>query len=264
MNRSNEILRLLLDADDSEEADLVKSVAGRSEAELDVQLAQMLPELVKAKEAYLKKPNTRISIDTNPHGQTFCYGEFGRGRASVTATLAYIDPEKGWVRDNWHGVMEAEEGEFKELFGGTPRPRYIPFGTLVHNTLAEEHLIPAFLDAIESIAPEEAEELRFNHAEEINLGDPEFCWETLLDALNRHVPPYSFFGAHIGNSSDFGVWPSEEAIFEASKDRPEELQTVKEGEPLPSGSKYVAVQNRDGFTIALIDGGTGEEIWRYE
>lgn len=262
MSHVNEIVRALLEADEDE--DLVKELSGKTQDELDIQLAQMLPELVKQKELYLnKKFKGKATVHTNPHGQTFCYAKFG----NVMSTLAYLDPERGWVPDKWMDLPESheEEGEYKDVFHkNAPLRRYIPFGTLIHNTLQEEDLIPAFLDAIASVDPVYALELKANYSEEIKNADPEFCWETLMDAVNKYSPPYSYFGPHEGNASDFGVWPSDEKITETAEDKPEELKIVNQGEPITPGSKYIAVRNQDGTYVALLDGETGEEIWQYD
>ncbi len=262
MSQSDEILRALLETDDDE--GLVKDVSYPTDAELNAQLSRILPDLIDRKEKYLGKRYVNHSVHTNPHGQTFCYGVFGRRPDHVVSTLAYYDPDKGWVPDNWVDLPEAHD-EFKDVFHPDPSgKKYIPLGTIVHNTLQEEDLIPEFLSALRAVAPVEAAELELNYRDEIRNNDPEFCWETLLDAVNRHVPPFTYFGAHQGNSSDFGVWPSEEQIKETAEEKPEELAVVPEGSPLPRGSKYIAIARQDGVYIALLDGATGEEIWRYD
>lgn len=264
MSVSDEILRSLLEIDDDE--GLVKDVSYPSAEELNAQLTRILPDLIDRKEKYLGKRYVNHSVHTNPHGQTFCYGVFGRRPDHVVSTLAYHDPDKGWVADNWVDLPEAhEEDEFKEVFHPDPSPnKYIPLGTIVHNTLQEEDLIPEFLAAIAAVDPVQAAEIKRNYRQEIRTSDPEFCWETLLDAVNKHVPPFTYFGAHKGNSSDFGVWPNEEQIEETAQDKPDELAVVPEGSPLSRGSKYIAIARHDGVYIALLDGATGEEIWRYD
>lgn len=163
------------------------------------------------------------------------------------------------------GVMETEDaGEYKDVYPqGIPR-NFIPFGTLVHGTMREEDLIPDFLDAIEKVDPVKAADLRKNYAVEIAAGDVEFCWETLLTALNRYVPEFAYFGAHPGNGSDFGVWPDQEAIREAAEFEPEKMRTIAQGVALPTGSQYVAILNGDGYAVALIDGASGQELWSYD
>ncbi len=259
---SDEILRALLEQDDE---DLVKGVAHPTTQEHDAQLAKILPELIRRKEDYLEKPCYKTSIGTNPHNQTFLYGFFGSKRNHTVSSLAYFDPEQGWIGDNWVDLPENEGGEFKDVFHGEPMGnKWLRVGTVVHGTLQEEDLIPAFLDAIRSINPVEAAELELNYPEEIASGDPEFCWETLLDKVNKYSPPFTYFGAHPGNSSDFGIWPNEENITEAAEQKPEELAIIDEGQPLSRGSKYIAIRRADGAFIALLDGNTGEEIWRYD
>lgn len=39
--------------------------------------------------------------------------------------------------------------------------------------------------------------------------------ETLIDALNRDLPPFWFFGTHPGDGSDFGYWFDSEAFEDA-------------------------------------------------
>jgi len=268
-NPSDEIIRALLEAED--EDDLVKQVIHRDPDELDAQLRERLPATIKAKEDYLEGKCVRVTKPiTNKLGQSFVFGEIKTRQGGKTmSTLMYLDPDRGWLPDKWVDLPEAQQpdegDEYKEVFHrDVPEQRYIPFGTLVHATLREEDLIPAFLDAIEMVDPVEAMELRNNYTEEIERADPEFCWETLLDALNRHVPPYSYFGAHIGDASDFGVWPNLEEIDRTVEEKPEELQSVPEGQPLPRGSKYIALTDAHGSYVALLDGLTGAEIWRYD
>ena len=160
-------------------------------------------------------------------------------------------------------------GQYKSLYGGPKSANYLPLGTISHGTMREEDLIPAFLDALESVDPGKAQQFQDEYAK-LGGGDEEqreeflsdFCWETLSNALDEHTPPFTYFGANEGDGSDYGVWISCEAIKDALADEVEGgLKAVDRGEPLPFGCKYVIVMNRAGDYGALLNGGTGEVIW---
>lgn len=110
-------------------------------------------------------------------------------------------------------------------------------GSISHGTLRIVDLLPAFADELEwqlrrngnwFSLPENQE-----HARRINelygeyqdsyaedgetLKDEEQAeclLESLSDALNELAPPYCYFGSHEGDGSDFGFWPSFDAINE--------------------------------------------------
>lgn len=60
--------------------------------------------------------------------------------------------------------------------------------------------------------------------------------ESLSDALNQFAPPYCYFGAHEGDGSDFGFWPSSWGIDElptvegsdAAKELSEDCKSVND------------------------------------
>jgi len=94
-------------------------------------------------------------------------------------------------------------------------------GTISHGTLLIEDLLPTFLEVIdehdcrkfqeivgESPIPESAKQ---------HPDDPwwlseaaEDMLDAAFDALDEMAPSGLFFGAHPGNSSDFGFWPIED------------------------------------------------------
>lgn len=91
-------------------------------------------------------------------------------------------------------------------------------GSIIHGTHRPQDLIPAFLDAIESIRPLTDEEKDI--LEMItNLPDEHYYWiseegyndlDALFDELELLAPDGFYFGAHPGNGSDFGFWELEE------------------------------------------------------
>lgn len=81
-------------------------------------------------------------------------------------------------------------------------------GTIIHGTMRNEDLIPAFrrelsrIDALAeaSIVPADDPDSEDGHEELIEL----------FDVLDRYSPEGHYFGAHPGDGSDFGFWPFEE------------------------------------------------------
>ncbi len=120
----------------------------------------------------------------------------------------------------------------------TPILKPASIGSISHGTLRTEDLLSSFLSELESLALLSGDFLSLpeNHAQrdyfsnlvgeaqdcfsEIATGiDPdkedealELVNEALPDALQQFAPPYCYFGTHEGDGSDFGFWPSCEAI----------------------------------------------------
>ena len=92
--------------------------------------------------------------------------------------------------------------------------------SISHGTLRTQDLIPAFLDALKTVAPHAHEQfmlLPFGPipAHVRDEGDESDWWvseeaqdllSSLFDALDEHAPEGCYFGAHPGNGSDFGFW----------------------------------------------------------
>jgi hypothetical protein len=103
----------------------------------------------------------------------------------------------------------------------------IETGTVIHGTLRDEDLIPAFLEALRvagvpTFLPAlEWLRSRQNKAwiggdwvvvDEYDsrlLQDRTELVEDLIQRLNHVSPPGLYFGAHPGDGSDFGWWPVE-------------------------------------------------------
>lgn len=87
-------------------------------------------------------------------------------------------------------------------------------GSVSSGTKREEDLIPAFLDALEQLNPERAEQIKREWTDTIAHCDEEAYFEDastllnecLFDALNCEAPPYFYFGSHPGDGCDYGFW----------------------------------------------------------
>ncbi len=111
-------------------------------------------------------------------------------------------------------------------------------GSISHGTLRTPDLLEAFANELEWLTASDNElveearaVLTLDRAGWSELADSEEANDlvsSMTDALNELAPPYCYFGANEGDGSDFGFWPSMEAI--------DELPRIKnvEGEDLPA------------------------------
>lgn len=244
---TNEILRTLLE--DEDDLDL-KELSGRPPVP-----PNMLNRAIERKSKYLGLACVNVSEQTNLHGETYVYGVFGHSkRNNIVATLLYYG-DNGW--QNADGVYENEDDDYKEVVG--PLLKYLPLGTVIHGTSLAEDIIPALIETLATISQEEAEAWQ-NTWKSRDEDEDYLAYEALPNALQKHCPPYTYFGSHEGNSSDIGVWVNREQIYEAMED-PGTLQAVYQGQPVPRGSKHVVIMNEQDYPVALLDGTTGVEIW---
>jgi hypothetical protein len=109
-------------------------------------------------------------------------------------------------------------------------------GTVSHGTLRTADLLICFaseldylrgnddatklVDSLPTIGSDDETEIDDSRQESIEL------LETLFDELNELAPPYCYFGAHEGDGSDFGFWPSMDAIDELPRIKNEEGETL--------------------------------------
>lgn len=81
-------------------------------------------------------------------------------------------------------------------------------GTIIHGTMRNADLIPAFrreLERIDALA-----EGAIVPADDPESDDGQEELTELFDALDRYAPPGHYFGAHPGDGSDYGFWPFED------------------------------------------------------
>ena len=98
----------------------------------------------------------------------------------------------------------------------------ITIGTVIHGTLRDEDLLPAFADELARVSMERFDSLAevwtelkddndlsidgiIEHVGE-NVGD---LIHDLMDALQEYAPVHVYFGAIDGDGSDFGWWPQD-------------------------------------------------------
>ena len=98
--------------------------------------------------------------------------------------------------------------------------------SISHATMRNCDLIPVFLETLSILNPERAIEKFYGDADLDNaLGDLDYGIENpyfdtdaatevlndLFDLLDENAPENYYFGAHIGDSSDYGFWLNEDA-----------------------------------------------------
>jgi hypothetical protein len=138
-------------------------------------------------------------------------------------------------------------------------------GTISHGTLANGDLIISFADALRGIEfidnttrryIAEADAIQVLYSAGWNdIYDHEMAEELLselISLLNVYAPPYTYFGNTDGDGSDFGFWPSEDAISELPKFN--DLSEV----PEKMEDDYVVVNDHGNMTIY---GADHKEIW---
>jgi len=103
--------------------------------------------------------------------------------------------------------------------------RTIAIGTVIHGTLRDQDLLPAFADELERVGGPELDydlrngseliaearqlvEIGFTYAE-FNGETSSECVNELMDALQDYAPVHMYFGSIEGDGADFGWWPTD-------------------------------------------------------
>jgi hypothetical protein len=131
-------------------------------------------------------------------------------------------------------------------------------GSISHGTLRPEDLFESFLACALRLADEkQADDPTFLERVK-DIESYEYDGEELSevicfleDILNEMALPYTYFGAHVGDGSDFGFWPSMDEIDELTKydDFPETL---------PADDDFVMVNCHGNVSVYTAD---GKLIW---
>jgi len=102
-------------------------------------------------------------------------------------------------------------------------------GSISRGTMRNEDLIPVLLEELKRIDDGthtklikdiEQNQNSTTYGDEGYYESEDAQWDIvgLFDALNEHALPYCYFGAHQGDGSDYGFWPSIESIEQEIQD----------------------------------------------
>ena len=140
-------------------------------------------------------------------------------------------------------------------------------GTVSSGTMLPSDLIPALLDELRYLDPDNKliGEITYNMDKR-----PTFDWyyndgvgdegcmydlEDLFNALDGLAPSYCYFGAHEGDGSDFGFWPSWESIND-------DIHDGILGTTDAHKSQYIEVNDHGNATLYARDqAGNWIEVW---
>lgn len=116
------------------------------------------------------------------------------------------------------------------------KARMANLGSVSSGTMRPEDLIPAFLDVADGLRLSKADRAKVRalraRVNEGTAADEEDGTEgdyfasdgaqedlsDLFDLLNNYAPPFAYFGANEGDWSDYGFWPSMEALEDAVRE----------------------------------------------
>lgn len=139
------------------------------------------------------------------------------------------------------------------------RDRTVFLGTISHATMQPRDLIPAFASELERIAQrsnkshraliKEANAIEDYDSDSADRDMIDSVLEELFDALNSYAPAYCYFGAHEGDGSDYGFWPSLDSLDEDT--RSGEVLKVNDLSDVPRGYCGTIMQVSDHGNVEL-------------
>lgn len=152
--------------------------------------------------------------------------------------------------------------------------KYAPLGSVSHGTMRTEDLLASFADALEeqiqrnaelwcSAAGRHARDTYMTIVGEARELDPEsedaniFLNEVLFDALQEFAPPYTYFGAHEGDGSDFGYWLVSEIDDEFVGIKVSDTAEV----PADYSGEVLYINDHGNMTLYVANNGALSEIW---
>jgi len=139
-------------------------------------------------------------------------------------------------------------------------------GSVSSGTMRKEDLIPAFVDALRKLAPNDDDgfldsvQRRIDEDVDSNYfgsEDADFDFGELFTRLDEQAPSYFYFGTNEGDGADYGFWLSEDAIrdFDGLK--------VDDTSDVPDDYTGEVLHVNDHGNMSLYDAKDGEltEIW---
>ena len=150
----------------------------------------------------------------------------------------------------------------------------INIGTVIHGTLRNEDLLPAFTQELTYLSDaqhpliEEINNFKW-YSEDIRLdiddSQQEYASDLvndLMDALNEYAPPHTYFGTIEGDGSDFGFWPDGGSFNETC-----DVRVINQGKNGDSQfvdndcNVFVDVNDHGNITVCeLVPGIVGQKI----
>lgn len=83
------------------------------------------------------------------------------------------------------------------------------YGSISHGTMRAEDIIPEFASVLKELDTEGKYDDLISEAQNIedyNSDEADYILEDLSNALDYYAPEGHYFGAHIGDGSDYGFW----------------------------------------------------------
>lgn len=142
-------------------------------------------------------------------------------------------------------------------------------GVISEATLRPEDLIPAYLDALDSIRLTRSErmtvrEIRRDYDRWDNRSDDEpdeissyDMVDELTQILESHCPDYAYFGATEGDGACFGVWPSIDSLHRDDIERGEQLPAANSRAAL----HFAVISDHGNVTLYRRAGSRWREVW---
>lgn len=203
----------------------------------------------------------------------------------MNQTYTSVTTEKSIASELVRALVESGEKPadfFKRKEVGSQKGM-LTIGTVSRGTMVERHLIRRFMAALEEVDRSAYKQLRndpdlaaFWEALDNNRDEdtPELreegsnLLEHLFDVLNKFCPPYTYFGAHEGDGSDYGCWVDRERLdaglengdvvrvaFDSPEARDLGVEMVPEVAHQPGVTHILVGDN------ALYDAKTGKLVW---